>query len=312
MKNPWMKFYPPDWRADPALRMCSLAARGLWVELIALMHDADPYGHLVVGGRTPTDAQIAMLAGASVDDVRTLLGELEAAGVFSRSGKGVIFSRRMVRDEKKSKIAQKNGKSGGNPSLSKQKEIQASDNQTSNQEEKGPLKTQKPEARNQKPEARSQTIPPTPHANDQKQTQTQPSAVEIGLECLSICGADPTPWQMGSKSFSQVSGWLGAGYTTDEITAVFRANKDRLSGKDNPLAYAAKILPEAIEARRIAAQATEDRATNPADWQQVNGRPLKEWRFMYSQWVKDGFWPSHWGPAPNHPETSCPVSALAE
>jgi len=29
-KNPWVTFYPTDWRADPGLRHCSLAARGRW------------------------------------------------------------------------------------------------------------------------------------------------------------------------------------------------------------------------------------------------------------------------------------------
>ena len=45
-KLPWMKFYPADWRADPALRMCSLAARGLWMEMLSIMHEADPRGSL--------------------------------------------------------------------------------------------------------------------------------------------------------------------------------------------------------------------------------------------------------------------------
>lgn len=308
MKNPWMKFYPSDWRADPALRMCSLAARGLWVEMMALMHEADPYGHLVVRGKIPTEAQIAMLVGASADEVEILIGELEAAGVFSRSGKGMIFSRRMVRDEKKSKTARKNGKSGGNPSLSKQTEIQASDNLGDNLGVKGGDNTQKPEARSQKPETR--LFPPTPLPVEPK--PKPPSAVEIGLECLHIIGADATPWQMGSKSFSQVNGWLGSGYTAEEITDVFRANKDRLNGKDNPLAYAAKILPDAIEARRVAAKASEERAANPAGWREINGRPLSGWRAMRDAWLKDGFWAPHWGPAPDQPGTLCPVRALDE
>lgn len=153
-------------------------------------------------------------------------------------------------------------------------------------------------------------IPPTPLPAELK--PKAPSAVEIGLECLLIIGADATPWQMGSKSFSQVNGWLGSGYTAEEITDVFRANKDRLNGKDNPLAYAAKILPDAIEARRVAAKASEERATNPADWREINGRPLSGWRAMRDAWRKDGFWAPHWGPAPDQPGTLCPVRALDE
>ena len=144
-RNPWLKFYPLDWRGDPKLRMCSMAARGLWIELLALMHEATPYGHLLVTGKSPTDAQIAVLAGAPSDQVTELLGELESSGVFSRTKDGVIYSRRMIRDEKKSAMARKNGGRGGNPTLRKDKGISGEDNQ----KDKGKDKPQKPDARSQ-------------------------------------------------------------------------------------------------------------------------------------------------------------------
>lgn len=102
LNRPWMKFYPADWRADELLGMCSLAARGLWIEMIGIMHTADPYGHLLVHGRPPTDTQLAALARCPLDQIRGLLHELESAGVYSRTRKGVIYSRRMTRDEKRS------------------------------------------------------------------------------------------------------------------------------------------------------------------------------------------------------------------
>lgn len=145
MADPWLKFFPTDWRADPALRMCGLAARGLWIEMIAIMHEAVPYGHLLVSGHPPTDAQLAVLAGAPSDQISDLLGELEAAGVFSRTRGGVIYSRRMTRTEKKIAIARKHGKNGGNPSLRKDSENPPLDNPRV----KGRVKTQKPEARSQ-------------------------------------------------------------------------------------------------------------------------------------------------------------------
>ena len=145
MSDPWLKFYPTDWRSDPALRMCSMAARGLWIEMIALMHEATPYGHLLVSGRSPTDAQLAVLVGAPSDQIPELLGELDAAGVFSRTREGVIYSRKMTRTAKKAAIARKNGKNGGNPALSKERENPPSDNL----KDKGKDKPQKPEARSQ-------------------------------------------------------------------------------------------------------------------------------------------------------------------
>ena len=139
--SPWLKFYPADWQADQALRLCSLAARGLWVECMCIMHRAVPYGHLVVNGQSVTAAQLAVLAGTLPDQIPDLLGELETAGVFSRTRQGVVYSRRMTRDDKKARVARKNGKSGGNPKLCKTKAISASD--------KGGDKAQKPEARSQ-------------------------------------------------------------------------------------------------------------------------------------------------------------------
>ena len=99
--RPWSKFYWADWRADPRLRMCSLAARGLWVELCGLAHEAEPYGHVLVESMAPTVDQLAMLAGAPRKVVVAALAELETAGVFSRTQDGVIYSRRMVRDKER-------------------------------------------------------------------------------------------------------------------------------------------------------------------------------------------------------------------
>jgi hypothetical protein len=143
MANPWMKFYPQDWRSDERLRMCSLAARGLWIEMLCLMHRSEQYGLLLISGKAPTDAQLAVQAGCSADQIPDLLAELEQADVFSRTRKGVIYSRRMMRDEKKAQNARKNGAKGGNPNLYKTKEKTASDNP----EDKGGDKAQKPEAR---------------------------------------------------------------------------------------------------------------------------------------------------------------------
>lgn len=103
MRRPWLKFYPADWQSDQALRLVGLEARGLWLECMCIMHRADPYGHLVVNGRPVTDAQLAVLAGTSPDRVPALMAELATAGVFSRNRAGVVYSRRMTRDEKRSK-----------------------------------------------------------------------------------------------------------------------------------------------------------------------------------------------------------------
>ncbi len=143
-EKPWAKFYFSDWRSDPALRMCGIAARGLWIEMLALMHEAEPYGFLLVRDQQPTIAQLSVLVGAGAEDVAAMLSELETAGVFSRNRAGVIYSRRMVRDEKSAKTSRKNGKMGGNPSLGKQKGISDWDNP--------PLKAKSLESRDKREE----------------------------------------------------------------------------------------------------------------------------------------------------------------
>lgn len=120
MKRPWMKWYPADWRADPRLRMCSLAARGLWVDLIAYMHEGEPYGHLTIDGVQPGTQGISSLVGRPLNETIKALAELEARNVFSRDDKGAIFSRRMVRDNAKAQKDRENGKAGGNPDLLKE------------------------------------------------------------------------------------------------------------------------------------------------------------------------------------------------
>jgi len=117
MKLAWIKFYPADWRADPALRMCSLGARGLWMEMLCLMHEAEPRGSLLISGKTVTPRLLAGIVSVSPDEIEHWTSELEAAGVFSRDDDGVIYSRRMRRDEARSEVHRANGAKGGNPRL---------------------------------------------------------------------------------------------------------------------------------------------------------------------------------------------------
>ncbi len=113
----FIKWVPKAWRADLELHSCSLAARGMWAELLMVMHDCEPYGHLAFDGRAPDVAKIARLVGTSTSEAKRLLAELEAARVFSRTPEGVIYSRRFVEDERAYLAACAHGLKGGNPAL---------------------------------------------------------------------------------------------------------------------------------------------------------------------------------------------------
>lgn len=111
-KRPAFQFYPGDWLRDLALRSVSVGARGLWMDLICLMHDGQPYGHLALGGRAIPDGQVARMVGLTVEEYRPLRDELVSAGVAQVAGDGVLHSRRMVKDEHIRQVRSQAGKSG--------------------------------------------------------------------------------------------------------------------------------------------------------------------------------------------------------
>ena len=103
---------------DPAVRSVSYAARGLWMDMLSLMHESARRGYLQVNGKPVNAEQLARMTGGSTDEVSRLLQELEDSGVFSRTDDGTIFSRRMVREERKRKLCSEAGiKGGGNPTF---------------------------------------------------------------------------------------------------------------------------------------------------------------------------------------------------
>lgn len=81
------------------------------------MHEAKPYGHLLVNGKRVTDVQLANLTGIPQDQLTELFGELDNAGVLSRNSEGTIYSRRMTRDAQRAADGERYGKRGGNPAL---------------------------------------------------------------------------------------------------------------------------------------------------------------------------------------------------
>ena len=158
MTDRWSKFWWQDYEGDDALRVCSLAAQGLWMRMLCAMHKGTPYGHLTVNGRPATVRQIAAIASAPEKEVAKLLAELAEAGVYSVDGDDVMFCRRMVRDKAAREKFSAYGKTGGNPAL------KAEDNPTDNGGGNPggltpPLKHQEAEA-----EAEAEKTPPTPRS----------------------------------------------------------------------------------------------------------------------------------------------------
>lgn len=118
--RPWFAFYANDWLEDKRLRLCSLAAQGMWIRLLCIMHDCEPYGYLKLNGTRLSEDDIAQLVGCSVDTLRQLLGELTERGVPRCTRDGIIYSKRMVEDERIRKARAEGGiKSIEHPNVQK-------------------------------------------------------------------------------------------------------------------------------------------------------------------------------------------------
>jgi len=123
----WSKFFWSDWESDPNLRLCSLAAQGLWMRMLCVAAAHEPIGYVAVAGKGLDGTSLARLTGCPESELAGLLGELEQNAVFSRDRQGRVYSRRMIADARKARAARRNGLKGGNPSLSNDSAKRAGD-----------------------------------------------------------------------------------------------------------------------------------------------------------------------------------------
>ena len=99
-KAPAFQFYTGDWMKDPCVRALCAEGRGLWIDMLCLMWDSPKKGCLCApNGNAFSNAHVTRMTGIPEGRVVTLINEMEEIGVFSRGDDGVIFCRRMVRDE---------------------------------------------------------------------------------------------------------------------------------------------------------------------------------------------------------------------
>lgn len=99
-KNPASQFYWGDWRRDPGLHACSFQTRGIWIEILSIMHECDPRGYFTFNGGPPSEEEAVKVIGCSIKEYQGAVAELEHCHVLSRDSNGIIFNRRMVRDER--------------------------------------------------------------------------------------------------------------------------------------------------------------------------------------------------------------------
>jgi hypothetical protein len=121
-KLPALQFYPGDWRKSMDVQSLSFHDRGVWFEMLMVMHDSERRGVLVLNGRAMADDAIARCIGLDNQTFNQTLTILLTSGVAEREHEtGAVMSRRMVRDEKLREIRVESGSKGGNPVLVNQK-----------------------------------------------------------------------------------------------------------------------------------------------------------------------------------------------
>lgn len=96
-ERPAMQFYLKDWLADT--RILNLAERGLWIDALAFMWRSPQRGKLLMQNGCKPDAEaMRNLFGTQDGEAETVIDRLVAKGVASRDRNGVIYCRRMVRE----------------------------------------------------------------------------------------------------------------------------------------------------------------------------------------------------------------------
>lgn len=148
-KIPSFQFYPNDWMGDIELQTCSLEARGLWLEILCLMHRSEPYGYIVIAGQLLSKnhftqeqlksnsivKQLSNIFRIHLKRFLKLFKELEDNGVIRLNGDG-YYSKRLIKEQQLREKRRAAGSLGGNPNLLNQK-----DNQGDNHEVNGVVQT---------------------------------------------------------------------------------------------------------------------------------------------------------------------------
>lgn len=123
MKLPSMQWYPGDWRKDPGVQSLSYEERGIWFELLMLMHDCEPRGKLMLNGQKISHERVGFMLRLTEDRISQAISQFISLGVASVcEDTGAVMCRRMVRDEQKREKLSGYGKMGGNPAFEKGKD----------------------------------------------------------------------------------------------------------------------------------------------------------------------------------------------
>lgn len=299
----WSKFYWADWFSDANLRRCTLAAQGLWMNMLCITMQQEPFGYLKQGDEILTVDDIASMTGKKPKQVRMLIAELERRQVLSRDADGCIYSRRLVRDAVEVQRHRKNGAKGGNPNL-----IKANAPRGDNP---GLNPRVNPEDKPQSPESKS-PVSSSPESNDNAAPPASPvapilRAAEAMGTTLDALHRKPS-WAVFGDTFAT---WLEEGCDPDrDIWPTLRTRILKRRGKipASP-AYFTEAVREARDkrldgasppSRTIGAPYLASTALVPAAFVTA-----EQWAERKRMFETHGLWSRRWGPKPG--EAGCLV-----
>lgn len=99
-KLPAIQFYPGDWRKDVGVQSLGYHDRGVWFEMLLLMHDSEVRGKLMLGGKAMTDEILASVLRIRIEVLTETIKTLIDRGITERDKRtGALVNRRMLRDE---------------------------------------------------------------------------------------------------------------------------------------------------------------------------------------------------------------------
>ena len=278
---------------------------------IAASHD--PIGYVAVAGRGLDSNSIARMTGGSESEVASLISELDRNGVFSRDRQGRIYSRRMIADAKRAKLARDNGKKGGNPTLSKDGGNPSQVNRDLKAGVGGEVKPQNPEAYIEISEANASSVV----SAEPKPTELrQPDEIKIAFEEWNALAARrrlPAARNLDQARRKAIRARLadgGLGAWREALAAVDRSphcrgENDRNWRADLDFVCQPKSWRRLLEGFYGGGPAPPV-AASPAEW------TPDRWRAVLANFRERGLWSDAIGPKPGEPGCRAPADLLAE
>ncbi|HEV7286184.1 MAG TPA: hypothetical protein VGN75_15120 [Kaistia sp.] len=324
MKRPSFQFYAADWRANAKLRRCSPAARGVWVDIMCLLHDADEYGLV----RWPLK-EIAQAVGASLSHVRELVDKDVLKGsdkqiaepfVYTprsgrRNGEPVTliaaqagplwYSSRMVKDEYvRSNVGASTRFKSKDPEPSDTSSITSPGGEAAPNPSPSPSPTRRGgEAQSDGSSSSSSSSSSTePYGSESRGGEATGSKYAFEGRVIRLTEADFTGWKSAYSAIPDLRAELKG--LDDWLTEQDDGKRKRwfqvVSGS------LSRKHQEWLKKRQERLSSGPGTVGTPAVGDRV------DWRWRVSKFREKGFWQDQWGPKPLSPGCFAPADLVAE